>query len=165
MTAVGHLPGPCGVQAGSNAPDVWAGCFGHWGLTLPGGLGGPDRWACSWICPLLKGLSRLYMLRRHARRPAGGPELIATLCCARWRMLDVRADACRCACCAGMGGVLLAGQSSPGPRRSLDVSAMRGLRALLVEDNLINQTVARKVGAKGMRDSLSLMVASATVCQ
>ena len=35
-----------------------------------------------------------------------------------------------------------------GSRWGGDFSVLRGLRALLVEDNLINQTVARKVGAR-----------------
>ncbi len=45
----------------------------------------------------------------------------------------------------GMGGMGAGGPA--GARRSLDMGALRGLRALLVEDNLINQTVARKVRA------------------
>ena len=44
-----------------------------------------------------------------------------------------------------MGGVLLAGHSFAPPRRSISADLIRGQRALLVEDNIINQTVARKV--------------------
>ena len=48
-----------------------------------------------------------------------------------------------------MGGLLLAGHSAAAPLRSTSVSLVRGMRALLVEDNIINQTVARKVSVKG----------------
>ena len=48
-----------------------------------------------------------------------------------------------------MGGVLLAGHSFAPPRRSISADLIRGQRALLVEDNIINQTVARKVRRYG----------------
>ena len=59
-----------------------------------------------------------------------------------------------------MGGVLLAGHSFAPPRRSISADLIRGQRALLVEDNIINQTVARKVrkcGGAGKKGGRSLL--------
>lgn len=44
-----------------------------------------------------------------------------------------------------MGGITLTGQLNSSSRSAHDLSFFKGRRVLLVEDNLINQTVARKV--------------------